>query len=462
MPAKLHLVQSTTFRLATLYLVLFAVSVSTLLAYVYWNTAVLIERQADETIRAEIQALADQYRLRRLGGIIDIIQRRSREETGSIYLLIAPDATVIAGNIDKLPAEAVSETGWIEFPVDARRGGSVERHMARAFHTELAGGYELVVGRDVEGVRQFGEVIRRTIYGTLGIALILGLGGGLLISRNFLRRVEAITGASRSIMGGNLHDRMPVSGSGDELDQLSLSLNEMLEQIERLMNGMKEVSSNLAHDLKTPLTRIKARVEAALRGNTAADYREALEKTVEESDRLLHTFNSLLSIARAESGQSRGGFEPIDAGTILDDVAELYEPIAEEQGGSLTVVKAPGLGVHADRQLLAQAVSNLVDNALKYGAAEGEVPQVTMSGEAVEGKVAITVADRGPGIPEADRARVIERFVRLDQSRSKPGNGLGLSLVSGVMKLHGGELRLEDNQPGLRATLLLRGAPVAG
>ena len=231
MAAKLHLLQSTTFRLAALYLVLFAISVSTLLAYVYWNTAVLIERQADETIRAEIQALADQYRLRRLGGIIDIIQRRSREETGSIYLLIGPDASRVAGNIDKLPAEAVSDTGWIEFPVDARRGGTVERHMARAFHTELAGGYELVVGRDVEVVRQFGEVIRRTIYGTLGIALLLGLGGGLLISRNFLRRVEAITGASRSIMGGKLHDRMPVSGSGDELDQLSVSLNEMLEQI---------------------------------------------------------------------------------------------------------------------------------------------------------------------------------------------------------------------------------------
>jgi signal transduction histidine kinase len=453
--ASLKLLTTSTFRLAALYLLLFAVSVAALLAYVYWNTAVLLERQTDETIRAEVQALADQYRLRGLTGIIDTVDRRSREETGSIYLLTDAAGARIAGNIDKLPAEAVSNADWIEFPLNMIHGGVTERHMARAFHTDLAGDYELVVGRDVEALRQFAGIIRSTLFGAIGMAVVLGLGGGLLMSRNFLRRVDAITDASRTIMGGNMQGRMPVSGSGDELDRLAQSLNEMLDRIERLMAGMQEVSSNVAHDLKTPLTRIKARVEGALRAARSADYREALEKTVEDADRLLQTFNSLLSIARAEAGQSRSGLAPIDARTILADVAELYEPMAEQQGGALTIAAPDGLDVLADRQLLSQAVINLVDNALKYGAPEGAAPQIAMTGAVEDGNVVIAVSDRGPGIAEADRDRAIERFVRLEPSRSRPGNGLGLSLAAGVMKLHGGRLVLDDNGPGLRARLVL-------
>ncbi len=256
-------------------------------------------------------------------------------------------------------------------------------------------------------------------------------------------------------MAGNLAGRMPVTGTGDELDRLALALNQMLDQIERLMSAMKEVSSNIAHDLKTPLTRVKARVESALRSGVSSEYREALEKTVEESDRLLQTFNALLSIARAESGQQRSGLEPVDARTIIAEVAELYEPMVEEQGGTLSVEAAEGLDIVADRQLLAQAISNLLDNALKYGAREGEAPRIELSGEVSNGRVVIAVGDHGEGIPIADRDRVLERFVRLDASRSRPGNGLGLSLVSGVVKLHGGVLALEDNHPGLLAKISL-------
>jgi signal transduction histidine kinase len=284
---------------------------------------------------------------------------------------------------------------------------------------------------------------------------VLGLGGGLLMSRNFLRRVDAITEASRTIMAGNMSGRMPVQGSSDELDRLALALNEMLDQIESLMAGMKEVSSNVAHDLKTPLTRIKARVEAALRSGNELDYRAALESTVDDSDRLLETFNALLSIARAEAGQSRSGLEPVDASVIIADVVELYEPMAEEEGGSLTCKAGTGLNVMGDRQLLSQALTNLLDNALKYGAREGERPEITVTGVIEGDKVVITVADHGEGIPPEDRGRVTERFVRLDSSRTKPGNGLGLSLVSGVMKLHKGALLLEDNHPGLAARLVL-------
>jgi len=221
------------------------------------------------------------------------------------------------------------------------------------------------------------------------------------------------------------------------------------------MAAMKEVSSNVAHDLKTPLTRIKARVEAALRSGTEADYRAALENTVDESDRLLDTFNALLSIARAEAGQARSGLVPIDAGDLIAEVVELYEPMAEDEGGTLTSSAAAGLMVLGDRQLLAQALTNLLDNALKYGAREGATPEITVTGALDGERVVITVADHGAGIPAEDRGRVTERFVRLDASRTKPGNGLGLSLVSGVMKLHKGALLLEDNHPGLKASLVL-------
>jgi len=451
----LKLLRTSTFRLAALYLILFAISVAALLGYVYWNTAVLLQEQTDYTIQAEVQALSDQYQLRGLNGILDTVQRRSADDTGAVYLLAAPAGQRIAGNLDDLPTVPKGDTSWIEFPLDVQNGATRENHVARAYYTDLPGGFKLIVGRDVESLRQFAAIIRQTIYYALAIALVLGLGGGLLMSRNFLRRVDAITEASRTIMAGNMSGRMPVTGSNDELDRLALALNEMLEQIESLMGAMKEVSSNVAHDLKTPLTRIKARVEAALRSGSEAEYRAALENTVDESDRLLDTFNALLSIARAEAGQARGGLVAVDVAELIADVADLYEPMAEEEGGTLTSSAGPGLQVFGDRQLLAQALTNLLDNALKYGARDGEKPRITLTGALEDDKVVITVADHGEGIPAEDRGRVTERFVRLDESRTKPGNGLGLSLVSGVMKLHKGSLVLEDNVPGLKARLVL-------
>jgi signal transduction histidine kinase len=305
-------------------------------------------------------------------------------------------------------------------------------------------------------LRAFRRVIQNALLWGLGLATVLGLGGGFLLSRNFLRRVDAITEASRSIMEGDLSQRMPVAGSDDELDRLASSLNEMLAQIERLMQGMKDVSSNVAHDLRTPLTRLRARAEAALRTVSPDDHRAALQQTIVESDRLLQTFNALLSIAKAEAGQSREGLQNLDVSEVLRDVAELYEPLVEEEGGSLTMAPLPHLLVRGDRQLLAQAVSNLIDNAMKYGAAgeDGSV-NVSVSAESLDGKAIILIADSGKGIDASQRERVVERFVRLDESRSKPGNGLGLSLVASVMKLHSGTLELKDAKPGLKAVLTL-------
>ncbi len=447
--------RTSTFRLSAIYLVFFAVSVAAILGYVYWNTAGLIERQTDATIRAEIQALADQYRNFGLNGVAETVRRRSSERTAGVYILAAGGGRRIAGNLEEVPEHVGEDSGWIEFPIKVNIAGRTQDRTARAFHTDLSGDYELVVGRDIGEMKQFGDIIRRTMISALLIALVLGLGGGFLMSRNFLNRVDAITGASRAIMAGSLSSRMPVTGTNDELDRLAVSLNEMLEQIERLMIGLKDVSSNVAHDLKTPLTRMRARVESALRGDSQDDYRAALEQTIGESEQLLKTFDALLSIARTESGQSREMFQLVDAGPLVADVAELYQPTLEEAGGSLTLSVADGLHVLADRQLLAQAVSNLIDNAIKYGVADtAKAARIEVRAESGEGVVTISVGDHGLGVPEADRARVLDRFVRLEKSRSKPGNGLGLSLVSGVMRLHGGSIRLLDNEPGLRVELV--------
>jgi signal transduction histidine kinase len=448
--------RTSTFRLAFIYLLVFLLSAAALLGYVFWNTIGLLERQTEETIRAEVQALGDQYRLRGLSGVVDIINRRISEDTGTIYLLVNAENERLIGNLANLPERGLADGVWVDFPVNKGKPPNQLRHTARAYHVNLSGGYELLVARDVEELRAFRRVIQNALLWGLGLATVLGLGGGFLLSRNFLRRVDAITEASRSIMEGDLSQRMPVAGSGDELDRLASSLNEMLAQIERLMQGMKDVSSNVAHDLRTPLTRLRARAEAALRTVSPNDHRAALQQTILESDRLLQTFNALLSIAKAEAGQSREGLQNLDVSDVLRDVAELYEPLVEEEGGSLTMAPLPQLLVRGDRQLLAQAVSNLIDNAMKYGAAgdDGAV-NVRVSAEGVEGKAIIFISDSGKGIDATQRERVVERFVRLDESRSKPGNGLGLSLVASVLKLHGGSLELKDAVPGLKAVLTL-------
>ncbi len=450
--------KTSTFRLVAVYLVFFALSIGAILAYVYWNTAGLIERQTDETIRAEVQGLSDQYRILGLAGVADVINRRVEEGAGTLYLMVSPRGERIAGNLASLPTAAAGqdEPGWIDFPITVGKGNAPQRHSGRAYFAKLSGGYVLLVGRDVQEQRQFRDTIQRAVLWSLLLAPLLGFGGGLLMSRNFLRRIDGITGTTRTIMAGDLTQRMPVTGSGDELDRLATSLNDMLSQIERLMTGMKEVSSNVAHDLKTPLTRMRARVESALRADDPKEQRSALEKTIEESDHLLQTFNALLSIARAEAGNAREGLEPVDAAEIARDVAELYEPIVEEAGGSLQTQIDGTLPVRADRQLLAQALSNLIDNALKYGASPGsDEARLTIKTLSQQGKAVISVTDAGSGIPLEHRSRVLERFVRLDESRSLPGNGLGLSLVSSVMKLHGGSIELGAAGPGLTATLEL-------
>lgn len=459
MSRSAKLLSSSTFRLAAVYLMVFAVSVGAILAYIYWNTAVLLERQTDETIRAEVRGLNDQYRLGRVNALASIVKRRAeRNSERGIYSLFDFKGRRIEGNLEGVPDGVNAASGWIEFPYEVQSNSGSKSHSARAFYVRLRGGYTLVVGRDVEELRQFADLIRRTVFIAIGLALVFGVGGGMLMSRNFLRRIDRISATTQTIMGGDLSERVPVRGTNDEIDQLSGNLNRMLDQIESLMTGMRDVSDAVAHDLKTPLTRLKARVEAALRQGSTEDYHNALHETLSEADQLLNTFSALLNIARAESGQARDQLEPIDASEIGEEIAELYAPIVEDASGQFDTRITPGLKVRGSRQLLAQAISNLIDNALKYAKpGEGEERELSIAliVERDRDHVRISVADNGPGIPEADRERVLKRFVRLDTSRSQPGSGLGLSLVAGVAKLHDGVLKFDDIPAGFAAAIVL-------
>ena len=324
----------------------------------------------------------------------------------------------------------------------------------------LPAGFRVLVGRDVSESEALAAVMRRALILTVAVTVILGLLSWLFVSRRVLKRIDSIADTSRQIVAGDLSGRIEVTGTGDEFDRLAVSLNSMLTRIETLMLGLKQVSDNIAHDLKTPLTRMRNRVESALaQGRGAPEYRDALQGTIEEADQLIRTFNALLMIARVEAGSSGVAFTEFDAAQAARDVFELYEPLAEEAGVTLSLDAPATVPLRANRELIGQALANLVDNAIKYADQGAGASLVGLSLRRTEaddgGEVILSVADRGPGIAPDDRARVTGRFVRLEESRSKPGVGLGLSLVSAVAQLHGGALVLGDNAPGLLAELHL-------
>ena len=455
MRANANPLKTSTFRLSALYLLFFLLSTIALLGYIYYNSVGLLQRQNEETIGAEVAGLADQYGAQGLEGLLGAINRRVEAKSHMLLMLADGQGGYLAGNLHSPLITAFPDNEWIDFTIKAGDADAPVGHQARGFNMQLPQNFQLIVGQDVEDLNQFLGVIRRAFYWGLGLALAMGLGGGYLISRNFLRRVDAITETSRVIMNGDLTGRMPISGSGDELDRLAGSLNDMLGQIEKLIQGMREVSSNVAHDLRTPLTRLRARIEAALRQENVADYKTTMEQTLADSDALLSTFNAVLSITQLESGEQRTNLQVLDANEILEDVVDLYAPLAEDNLGTLTLISTPGLLIRAKRELMAQALINLVDNALKYGESKTGGARIEVSGKKQGDEVVITVSDNGPGIPDKDKLRVLQRFVRLDESRSKPGNGLGLSLVASVANLLNGNIILKSNNPGLRAELHL-------
>jgi signal transduction histidine kinase len=459
--ALTKLFRTTTFRLSLTYLALFSVAAIVAIAYIYWNTTVLLSRQLNQTIDAELKGLAEQYRAGGLDQLVRTVAERSRTPGNSLYLVADKDGKQLAGNLSAVSPQLWDSLGPVEFFYTRPAPGGVERRLAFANVFRLPGGSRLIVGRDIEDRRELSRLIRSTMLWGLGVMALVGIGGGYWVSRRLLARIDNLSATTRTIMAGDLSGRLPVSGSGDELDRLSQSLNLMLSRIEQLMAGLREVSDNIAHDLKTPLNRLRNRVEEALREPyDESVYRETLERTIEEADGLIKTFNALLSIARLEAGAAGDNRDRLDLSALVSDVAELYEPVAEERGITLKAQAEGPIAVRGDRQLLGQAITNLIDNALKYGAPQaqggnGWAPEVDIRAEVRDGTAEIIVADRGPGVPESERERVLGRFVRLEESRSEPGSGLGLSLVAAVARLHGGALRLEDNEPGLRVVLSL-------
>jgi signal transduction histidine kinase len=447
-----QLLRTNAFRLAALYFVLFAASVLALLSFIYASTANFIEQQTETTIEAEAQGLREQFEQRQTVGLLQIVQDRSTSDRGGLYIITDPLLHKLTGNLPKWPVVTELRKGWVSFPNDVTTANGTESVTAMARVFVLPNGFRLLVGRDLRDATAFRERITRTLGWSALITLALGVAGGVFMTRHMLARVEAVNRTSEHIIHGDLTQRVPVSGSGDEFDQLAGNLNAMLDQIERLMLGMRQVTDNIAHDLRTPLSRLRSRLEVTLLEKPdAARYAEALRETIAEADRLLGTFNALLSIAEAEAGSRRDGLAIVDLAEITRSVGELYEPVAEEAGLWLTVDAAEALPVRGDRHLLSQMLANLLDNALKY-APSGEIRLVAGT---VGGMAHVAVADRGPGIPDDSRDAVFDRFVRLEGSRSTPGNGLGLSLVRAVATMHGGNVRLEDNKPGLRAVLTL-------
>ena len=464
MTALTKLFRTTTFRLSLSYLALFSAAAILAIVYIYWNTTVLLSQQLSQTIDAELKGLAEQYRAGGLEQLVRTVAERSGTPGNSLYLVADKEGRKLAGNLSAVTPDLWNSLGPVEFVYRRPAPGGVENRLAFANVFRLPSGSRLIVGRDIEDRRQLARMVRTTMLWGLGVMALFGIGGGYWVSRRLLARIDSLSDTTRTIMGGDLSGRLPVNSSGDELDRLAQSLNLMLARIEQLMAGLREVSDNIAHDLKTPLSRLRNRVEAALREPYGEPvYREALERTIEEADGLIKTFNALLSIARIEAGAGPENRETLDVSALLRDVAELYEPVAEERGLELKAEAEAPVHIKADRQLIGQAIANLVDNAIKYGSVETAVgparPEVTVSAVAKNGVAEIIVTDRGPGVPIAERERVLDRFVRLEASRSEPGSGLGLSLVAAVARLHGGSLRLEDNAPGLKVILAL---PVNG
>ncbi len=448
-----ELLRTSAFRLTLGYLAVLAVFAFAGFRYLYSESLEALQIESRQIVAAELEGLAEHYRAfgpLRLSAVID---GRSRQEGRSLYLLVDRRGRKAAGNLAAWPADAREPGAWHDFHYRrAHDGEPPHRHTARAYVANLPDGFRLLVAHDID--EEIALSRRIVIFGAAagGLIVLAGLAAGALVSRDLRRRAEAVDETGRRIMkDGDLSRRVPVTGRGDEFDDLATSVNRMLARIEVLMNELREVTDNIAHDLRRPLARLHARLEDVLRGPAkAAAYRDALERSVAEVRELMETFNTLLAIARADSGPAPT--LPIDLAGLVDDLVELHAPLAEERGVALEFAQAgPAPEIEGQPELLGQALSNLIDNALKYTPAGGRVSIAV-------GPSGVSVADSGPGIAPEDRERAIDRFVRLDPSRHLPGNGLGLALAAAAARRHNARLVLVDaapgkDPPGLKASL---------
>jgi signal transduction histidine kinase len=445
---------TTAARLSLLFLLLFSATAIALAFYVTALSARIIESEARGAINADLDALQVTLADQGLPGLIRALDRQARQPGAHLLLMTDGTGRALLGNILAVSPGVLDAKGWVEQPFEYIRDGSDDVYSAIARIEHFPNGLTLLVGRDVRDSERFRAVIRQSLMMALGVMTLGGLAIWLLVGRRALQRIDLVSRESRRIIGGDLSRRLPIGGSGDEFDRLSASLNGLLDRIASLDRGVRELSSNVAHDLKTPLTRLKARTEAALRQPARqAGMRRALEDNLAETERLIRTFEAMLTISRLESGNRLQGLEKVPLRPLMADVAELFEPVAQEQGVQITTSVDAGLTVTAQRELLAQCITNLVDNALRHGGPSMHDIRISVSTDANE--TSIEVTDDGAGIAPGQHEALIERFARGDASRSSDGSGLGLSLVKAFAEALGGTFTLENADPGLRAVIRL-------
>jgi len=457
---------ATPFRLSAIYVSIFCGIVALTFIYVYVNVQAFLTRDTIAAVQMDLDVLQDRFRRGQLSALEAAIADRSAPAGNALYLLTDGQGRRLAGNLDAVSSDLWNTEGPTTFSFRRTAGAESSEAPALGLVSRLPGNFRLIVARDVERQDRVRRLMRGAFFIGYGVIALVGFIGGVLMSRKILSRIDEASTTAHSIMNGNLAQRIRVTGRDDELDRLSLNLNAMLDRIQDLMTGLKDVSDNIAHDLKTPLHRLRTRAERALKSSQSPqDLAEALGAVIEEADALIQTFDALLNIARLEAGSRAESYGVLDICTLVRDVVDLYEPVGEEQGIPFHFSCAGNILIAGEKHLLGQAVANLLDNAIKYAASsrdgaqpeesDAEISPVEIGLEDKGESVDIVVADRGPGIPAKDRERVLQRFVRLQPSRSIPGSGLGLSLVAAVARLHGGSVMLEDNNPGLKVRVRL-------
>lgn len=455
--------RSTAVRLSALYILLVALCAAFLVFYVTALSERLLNQQTRDSLVQEVQEVQRSYERGGINPMLRMLERRARQPGANLYVIAGPNGEILAGNVASVQPGIFDKEGWTGFPFRYERyseSGDSVKHLAAGNVFFLDNGLRILIGRDLGEPTKFRLLVRNALMVALAI-----MGGGALIiwfaiGRNALKRIDRMSAASKKIMAGDLSQRLPEGSSGDEFDRLSASLNAMLGRIEKLNEGLRQVSDNIAHDLKTPLTRLRNKAADALSNQDEDMRRMALEGIIAESDQLIRTFNALLMISRVEAGSIAAEMTEVDISAIAADSAELYEPVAEEAGLSLIAEVGQGILLNGNRELIGQALTNLIDNAIKYSAESDGEKRIRVTLARKDQKIILSVCDDGPGVPEAKRNEVVKRFVRLDESRSKPGTGLGLSLVEAVMELHGGTLELSDTNslntalPGLTVSMV--------
>jgi hypothetical protein len=439
-------IRSTVLRLAAGYAALFAGLALLLAGYIYWRTETYLARQTDRAILFAAETLLERHRLGGVPALARAIEYRLNEEADEdeIVALVDDRRRVVAGNLEAAPVE--TELTWFELEILRRPANAT----ARMLRVPVGEAHMLYVGRDIQVRLEVRKVVAETLLWSILLAVGASILVGLLARHLLVRRLARISTVADRVVLGDLSPRVPLSGAGDEFDRLAGDINVMLDRLVELMDGVRQVSDAIAHDLRTPLARLRGRLEGALRAaDSPQAFRAAAEAALQEIDQVVRLFEALLRIAEIETGHRRAAFVPVDLAALAQDMVELYQPLAEQRGQTLTAALRPA-ACAGDRMLMAQAVANLLDNAIKHIPSGGAISVQTAQRDGV---AEIAVSDDGPGIPGGERDKVTRRFYRLETSRSTPGSGLGLSLVLSVAKLHGGRLELEDNAPGLRARL---------